>query len=89
MIARNIAEPKRPYMVQNNMTCIDEISTNVIKANVNTYLLTYSMVQGPSWAADWLATSQEIPRISRNPKVIVNTVTKIIRLTFWRGNYFF
>jgi len=27
------------------------------------------MVQGPSWAADWLAASQEIPRISRNPKV--------------------
>ena len=28
-----------------------------------TYLLTYSMVQSPSWAADWLAASQEIPRI--------------------------
>jgi len=27
------------------------------------------MVQSPSWAADWLAASQEIPRISRNPKV--------------------
>ena len=27
------------------------------------------MVQGPSWAADWRAASQEIPRISRNPKV--------------------
>ena len=34
-----------------------------------TYLLTYSMVQSSSWAADWLAASQEIPRISRNPKV--------------------
>ena len=33
------------------------------------YLLTYSMVKSPSWAADWLAASQEIPRISRNPKV--------------------
>ena len=32
-------------------------------------LLTYSTVQSPSWAADWLAPSQEIPRISRNPKV--------------------
>ena len=30
---------------------------------LNTYLLTYSMVQSPSWAADWLAASQEIPRI--------------------------
>ena len=27
------------------------------------------MVQSPSWPADWLAASQEIPRISRNPKV--------------------
>jgi len=31
------------------------------------YLLTYSMVQSPSWAANWFAASQEIPRISRNP----------------------
>ena len=29
----------------------------------------YSMVQSPSWAADWLAASQEIPRIARNSKV--------------------
>ena len=34
-----------------------------------TYLLTYSMVQGPSWEANWFAASQEIPCISRNPKV--------------------
>ena len=27
------------------------------------------MVQSPCWAANWFATSQEIPRISRNPKV--------------------
>ena len=32
-------------------------------------LLTYSMVQSPSWKANWFAASQEIPRISRNPKV--------------------
>jgi len=37
--------------------------------NLFLYLLTYSTVQCPSWAADWLAASQEIPRISRNPKV--------------------
>ena len=37
------------------------------------YLLTYSMVQSPSWAADWFAASQEIPRISRNPKVHYRT----------------
>ena len=31
------------------------------------------MVQNPSWAADWLAASQEIPRISRNPNVHYRT----------------
>ena len=36
-------------------------------------LLTHSMVQSPSWAADWFAASQEIPRISRNPKVHYRT----------------
>ena len=30
--------------------------------------LTYSMMQSPSWEANWFAASQEIPRISRNPK---------------------
>jgi len=38
-----------------------------------TYLLTYSIVQSPSWAANWFAASQEIPRISRNPKVHYRT----------------
>ena len=33
------------------------------------YLLTYCMVQSPFWEANWIAASQEIPRISRNPKV--------------------
>ena len=36
-------------------------------------LLTYSMVQSPSWEANWFAASQEIPRISRNPKVHYRT----------------
>ena len=36
-------------------------------------LLTYSMVQSPSWAANWFAASQEIPRISGNPKVHYRT----------------
>ena len=31
------------------------------------------MVQSPSWAANWYAASQEIPRISRNPKVHYRT----------------
>jgi len=37
------------------------------------YLLTHSMVQSPSWEANWFADSQEIPRISRNPKVHYRT----------------
>jgi len=36
-------------------------------------LLTHSMVQSPSWEANWFAASQEIPRISRNPKVHYRT----------------
>ena len=31
------------------------------------------MVQSPSWEANWLAASQQIPRISRNPKVHYRT----------------
>ena len=37
------------------------------------HLLTYPMVQSPSWTANWFAASQEIPRISRNPKVHYRT----------------
>ena len=37
------------------------------------YILIYSMVQSPSWKANWFAASQEIPRISRNPKVHYRT----------------
>ena len=35
--------------------------------------ITYSMVQSPSWEANWFAASQEIPRISRKPKVHYRT----------------
>ena len=36
-------------------------------------LFNYSMAQSPSWEANWFAGSQEIPRISRNPKVHYRT----------------
>jgi len=36
-------------------------------------ILTYSMVQSPSWVDNRFAASQEIPRISRNPKVHYRT----------------
>ena len=38
-----------------------------------TYLLTYLIVQSPSWEDNWFTASQEIPRISRNPKVHYRT----------------
>jgi len=41
------------------------------------------MVQSPSWAADWLAASQEIPRISRNPKVHHRTHKRTSTLLKW------
>ena len=31
-------------------------------------VLTYSMVQSPSWEANWFAASQEIPRIFMEPE---------------------
>ena len=37
------------------------------------HILTYSMAQSPSWEANWFAVIQEIPRISRNPKVHYRT----------------
>ena len=37
-----------------------------------TYLLTYSLVQSP-WEANCFAASQDMPRISRNPKVHCRT----------------
>ena len=40
---------------------------------MHTYSLTYSTVQSPSWEANWFAASQEIPLISRNPKVHYRT----------------
>ena len=30
-------------------------------------------MQSPSWEADWFASSQEIPRVSRNPNVHYRT----------------
>jgi len=32
-------------------------------------LLTYSTEQSPPWETNWFAASQEISRLSRNPKV--------------------
>ena len=48
-------------------------SHSVAHWNIIYPLLTYSMVQSRSWEANWFAASQEIPRISRNPKVHYRT----------------
>jgi len=39
------------------------------------------MVQSPSWEANWFAASQEIPRISRNPKVHYRTHKRPVPLS--------
>jgi len=44
----------------------------VINSYNKSSLLAYSMVQSP-WEANWFAAGQEIPRISRNPKVHYRT----------------
>ena len=44
-----------------------------LKLTLKFSLLTYSMVHSPSWEANWFTASQEIPRISRNPKVHYRT----------------
>jgi len=36
------------------------------------------MVQSPSWEANWFAASQEIPHISRNPKVHYRTHKRLL-----------
>ena len=43
------------------------------KSTCQVYLLTYSMVQSPSWEANWFATSQGFPGILWNPKVHYRT----------------
>jgi len=53
-------------------SCREKLNTHMmpeLTASQALYLLTHSTVQSPSWAANWFAASQEIPRISQNPKV--------------------
>ena len=52
---------------------VSRIRVKYIPCILYTYLLTHSKVQSPSWEANWFAASQEIPRISRNPKVHYRT----------------
>ena len=59
------------WVIQHDL--IDVYWSALNKCDLLTYLLTYSMVKSPSWEANWFAASQEILRISRNPKVHYRT----------------
>ena len=50
-----------------------KVFPKLVKRTAKQRFLTYSMAQSPSWEANWFAASQEIPRISRNPKVNYRT----------------
>ena len=66
---RNILPHTEAYVIK-----LQTSYTSFVKnIRLLTYLLTYSMVQSPSWEANWFAASQEIPRISQNPKVPYST----------------
>ena len=54
----------------NNFTINEDIVTNT---DTHYRHITYSMVQSPSWEANWFPASQENPCISRNPKVHYRT----------------
>ena len=59
----------RKYLNTHSFYFVDEFLICRDYLYLLTYLLTYCMVQSPSWEGNWFAASQEIPRISRNPKV--------------------
>ena len=71
------------YQSQNNMRTVDYSSDDDASHRVISYWWqweqdlqrqhTYCTVQSASWAADWLVATQEIHRISRNPKVHYRT----------------
>jgi hypothetical protein len=52
-------------------TDTDQRNRHIYSHNLplHTYLLTHSMDHSPSWVANRLSASQEIPRILWNPKV--------------------
>jgi len=52
---------------------VSQFTSNTNGGLIHGLLLTYSMVQSPSWAANRFTATQEIPRISRNPMVHYRT----------------
>jgi len=62
-----------PFSPESGETIITSRRVQKTASCKNSPLITYSMVQSPSWAATWFAASREIPRISRNQKVHYRT----------------
>ena len=63
----------RPFKQSSSGLLTASINRCCVHVGIPICLFTYSMVQSPSWEANWFADSQEIPRISRNPKVHYRT----------------
>ena len=65
------------YLLTHSLTYLLTYSLTYLLTHLLTYTLTHSlthsMAQSPSWEANRFAASQEIPRISRNPKVHYRT----------------
>jgi len=69
----------------NSLMIISDTRTHYKPLTLNSIyylLLTYSMVQSPSWEANWFAASQEIPHISRNPKVHYRTHKRLPQILY-------
>ena len=75
----NVIHPSTPRSPRWSLSFRFAIAFTYLLIYLLTYLLTHTVVQSPSWEANWSAASQEIPCISRNPKVHYRTHTKEIR----------
>jgi hypothetical protein len=74
-----INEMKLKKKSQNNLVTLQ--SKLLPAVLINPYLLTYSMVQSPSWEANWFAASQEIPRIFYGTRRFITALTSVRHLS--------
>ena len=70
---RTAKQPAIAGVVLCRKTFRDELYNSALRLSFSHVSLTYSMVQSPSWEANRFSASQEIPRISLNPKVHYRT----------------
>jgi len=61
-----------PNIHNTTYSLIPSVLVLLLTSDMKFHLLTHTTVQSP-WEANWFAASQEIPRISRNPKVHYRT----------------